>query len=124
MEKETLDIIHLIERNPITRLNNNINYNNKIVEKLKTNFTSTEQQLFLSSFYCYLNYHKEQDFIIEFSKIWKWLGYGRVEECKRVLTKHFTKDSPTETILLNIKTFKKLCLKSSTKKADEIHDYF
>ena len=29
-----------------------------------------------------------------------------------------------ETILLNIKTFKKLCLKSNTKKADEIHDYF
>ena len=25
---------------------------------------------------------------------------------------------------MNIKTFKKLCLKSCTKKADEIHDYF
>ena len=29
-----------------------------------------------------------------------------------------------ETILLSISTFKKLCLKSNTKKADEIHDYF
>ena len=29
-----------------------------------------------------------------------------------------------EKILMNINTFKKLCLKSNTKKADEIHDYF
>jgi hypothetical protein len=29
-----------------------------------------------------------------------------------------------EKILLNIYTFKKLCIKSNTKKADEVHDYF
>lgn len=29
-----------------------------------------------------------------------------------------------ETILMNIKTFKKLCMRASTKKADEIHDYY
>jgi len=29
-----------------------------------------------------------------------------------------------ETIMLNVKTFKKFCLKAGTKKADEIHDYF
>ena len=29
-----------------------------------------------------------------------------------------------ETIMLNINTFKKFCLKAGTKKADEIHEYF
>ena len=29
-----------------------------------------------------------------------------------------------ETIMLNIETFKKFCLKACTKKADEIHDYY
>jgi hypothetical protein len=29
-----------------------------------------------------------------------------------------------EIIMLNVKTFKKFCLKAGTKKADEIHDYF
>ena len=29
-----------------------------------------------------------------------------------------------ETILLTVNTFKKLCLKAGTKKADEIHDYY
>jgi hypothetical protein len=29
-----------------------------------------------------------------------------------------------ETIMLNINTFKKLCLKSNTDNADKIHDYY
>jgi len=29
-----------------------------------------------------------------------------------------------ETIMMNVKTFKKFCLKAGTKKADEIHEYF
>ena len=29
-----------------------------------------------------------------------------------------------EIFMLNIETFKKICLKAGTKKADEIHDYF
>jgi phage anti-repressor protein len=110
--------------------------------------------------------------------VWKWLGFSRKEECKRVLTKHFTQNihykiltkdfteenfapqvggaktifqQPMENkingenkapqvggaskvrgcaglnkekILMTVNTFKKLCLKSNTKKADEIHDYF
>jgi hypothetical protein len=94
MEKEKLDIVSLIENNPITRFNNLSNgiSNDNLIDKLRANFNTDEQQLFLGSFYCYLNYNKEQDFVIELNNIWKWLGYGRIEECKRVLTKHFTKD--------------------------------
>jgi len=109
-------------------------------------FNNEEQQLFFSSFYTYLNYDKERDFVIELNKVWKWLGFSRIDPCKRVLEKYFIKDSdykivfhqpvenlnetdnlggrPKETILLNVKTFKKLCLKSNTKRADSIHDYF
>jgi len=35
-----------------------------------------------------------------------------------------TRGRKKEKILMTIHTFKKLCLKSCTKKADEIHDYF
>lgn len=48
--------------------------------------------MFLSSFYCYLNYDKEQDFVIKLNDIWKWLGFSRIDLCKRVLEKHFVKD--------------------------------
>jgi hypothetical protein len=163
MEQEKLDIVELIEKNPITRLNKE--YNDKYIKRIKNTFNNVEQQLFLSSFYCYLNHDQEKDFVIELGKIWKWLGFTRIDHCKTVLKKHFVENidykillqklqekkmSPPkaapevggagsdsinvknlggaglnkETILLNIKTFKKLCLKSNTKKADSIHDYF
>ena len=44
-----VDIVNLIESNPITKLNGN--YQCKLIEKIKNNFKNYEQQLFLSSFY-------------------------------------------------------------------------
>jgi hypothetical protein len=82
-----VNIIKLVEKNPLTRLSND--YQSKFINKIKDSFTEEEQQLFLSSFYCYLNYDQKKDFVIEFDSTWKWLGFSRKEECKRVLTKHF-----------------------------------
>ena len=49
-----LNIVELIENNPITRLSNT--YQNKLLNKIKETFTDDEQQIFIASFYCYLNY--------------------------------------------------------------------
>ena len=141
---QTLDIVNLIETNPITKLT--CAYNNTLLNKLKENFTETEQQLFISSFYCYLNYNSTTDFIIDLDNVWKWLGFGQKINAKRVLEKHFIIDTDyknlllkpeehdndnkkhgghnKETILLTIKTFKLFCIKAETKKAKEIHEYF
>jgi len=146
----SLDIVNLITNNPITKLSDN--NNNKLLEKVKTNFTKMEQQLFLSSFYTYLNYDKTADFIVDLDHIWRWLGFNRkfnATTCLKynfVLNKDYsntyTINSTTnfatvqtvakkgsgghnsEKIYLNIKTFKSLCLKAQTKKADEIHEYY
>ena len=53
---QELNIIELIEKIPITKLSSS--YNNKLLNKNQQNFTGFEQQLFVSSFYCYLNYDK------------------------------------------------------------------
>ena len=82
-----LDIVNLIETNPITKLSSD--YNVKLLSKIKDNFTDMEQQLFLSSFYCYLNYHPTNDFVIDLDNVWKWLGFKLKENAKRILTKHF-----------------------------------
>ena len=68
-----LDIVELIERNPITKLSNT--YNSKLLNKIKETFTGFEQQLFIGSFYCYLNYDKNIDFVVNFDEVWKWLGF-------------------------------------------------
>ena len=139
---EQFNIVELIENNPITKLSRD--YNVKLLTKIKSSFTDFEQQLFLSSFYCYFNYHPTTDYVIDLDNIWKWLGFSQKVNAKILLEKHFvidkdyikklsntiTQSSGTrgghnkETFLLNVKTFKLLCLKVGTKKADEIHDYY
>jgi hypothetical protein len=138
----SVDIVNLIESNPITKLNGN--YQSKLIEKVKNHFTEYEQQMFIASFYCYLNCDYKNDFVIDLDNIWKWLGFSNKANAKILLEKQFTlnvdftnllllqqKQEPAthgghnkETFMLNINTFKKFCLKAGTKKADEIHDYF
>jgi hypothetical protein len=138
----SVDIVNLIESNPITKFTGD--YQSKLIENVKNTFTNYEQQLFLSSFYCYLKYDSKNDFVIDLDTIWKWLGFSQKDASKRVLEKNFLinkdykffapqvggakKDNRgghnKEIIMLNVETFKRFCLKAGTKKADEIHDYF
>ena len=57
-----MDIVNLIESNPITKMTGD--YQSKIIERVQNNFTNYEQQMFLASFYCYLNNDYNNDFII------------------------------------------------------------
>jgi len=136
------DIVSLIEQNPITKLSGD--YHNKLITKIKETFNDSQQQMFVASFYCYLNCDKKNDFVIDLDNVWKWLGFSSKYNAKRFLEQQFilNKDYkilllPTEeqktpnhggnnkqTILLNIDTFKKFCLKAGTKKADEVHEYY
>jgi hypothetical protein len=139
-----MNIIELIEKNPIARLSKT--YNNKLLNKLKETFTEFEQQIFIGSFYCYLKYDKNTDFAIDLDDVWKWLEFKQKYNAIRILEKHFKLDidyknlapqvggassndekwggNNIKKIFLTIKCFKSLCLKAQTKKADEIHEYY
>jgi hypothetical protein len=138
----SFDIVDLIENNPITKLSTT--YQNKLLTKIKTKFTENEQQIFVASFYGFLNYDSKTDFVINLDDVWKWLKFSTKQKAKMLLENHFVKDTDyitlltpqvkqpdhikgghnKEIIMLNISTFKKFCLKAGTKKADEIHDYY
>lgn len=142
---QSLDIVSLIESNPITKLSNV--YNNKFLLKIKENFTEMEQQMFVSSFYCYLNYNQHTDFVIDLDNIWKWVGFSQKQRAKELLERYFILDKDykqllnrqvkqtifglgsrgghnKETFMLTVKTFKLFCIKADTKRANEIHEYF
>jgi hypothetical protein len=87
---QELNIVEFIEKNPISKLSKA--YNNKLINKIKDNFTGFEQQLFVSSFYCYLNYDKNIDFVVDLDDIWKWLGFSTKQNSERVLEKNFKLD--------------------------------
>jgi phage anti-repressor protein len=138
----SLNIVNLIENNPITKLSSN--YNSALINKVKEHFTEKEQQLFVSSFYCYLNYSQANDFVIDLDNIWQWLGFTQKIAAKKLLEKNFkvgvhykhllcsqTKQKNEgrgghnkDVIMLTVKTFKLLCIKADTEKANEIHEYF
>jgi len=138
-----LNIVELIEKIPITRLSNSCQ--NKLLSRIKSKFTNKDQQLFIASFYSYLNYNSTRDFVIDLDNVWKWLGFQQKVNAKRLLEKYFQVDVDyktgsissdevseerkhgghnKETFIMTINAFKRLCLKAGTKKADEIHDYY
>ena len=148
-EKDEVDIKKLIKTSNIEIYNKN-----DLIDKLKTYFSDEEQRLYVSNLFLYLNYHAIDDFIINLDNVWKFIGFSNKANAKRLLKHNFTenKDYKTllvyndeqtifirtdenkineetrgrkqETIMLNINTFKKLCLKANTENADKIHDYY
>lgn len=142
MNNVSLNIVELIENNPITKLSNT--YQGSLLTKIKDHFNDPEQQMFVSSFYCYLNYNQKNDFVIDLDDVWKWLGFSQKVKAKVLLEKHFLIDIDykvllsrlgkqtdqtkgghnKETIMLTIRTFKLFCLKAGTKKAEQIHEYY
>ena len=136
-----LNIVELIEKNPITRLSQE--YNGRLLSKIQESFTGFEQQLFVSSFYCYLNYDKNLDFVVDLDNVWNWLGFQQKQHAKTMIEKNFkldidyknltNLDAPKikmnggqnkQIIMLTVRCFKSLCLKAQTKKASEIHEYY
>ena len=136
-----LNIVDLIEKHPISKLTDT--YNMKLLEKIKENFTDSEQQLFISSFYCYLNYDTKMEFVVDLDTIWKWLGFSQKYNAERIIESFFVNDIDYKSfappnggakkgrgghnikkIMMTIRCFKSLCLKAQTKKASEIHEYY
>jgi hypothetical protein len=114
---------------------------NKLIDKLKEHFTEEEQKLYVANLFIYLNYHHVNDFVVNLDNVWKFIGFSNKANGKRLLKQHFIENRDykisltrsdervhggqnLETIMLNINTFKKLCLKSNTDNADKIHDYY
>jgi hypothetical protein len=139
---EPFNIVDLIENNPISKLSTT--YQNTLLTKIKAKFTETEQQLFVASFYGFLKYDSNTDFVIDLDDVWKWVGFSNKAHSKHLLEKQFVIDKDykllltkpgnqsehirgghnKEIFMLNVSTFKRFCLKAGTKKADAIHDYY
>ena len=138
-----VDINTLIQTSDISIYNKN-----KLIDKLQKNFSEDEQKLYVCNLFLYLNNHPTKDFIINLDNMWKFIGFSNKGNAKRLLQQHFKENVNykklllrtekqvysnknlggaglnQETIMLNINTFKKLCLKANTENADKIHDYY
>jgi hypothetical protein len=124
------------------------NIDDKLYKLLIQEMNTEEQQLFINNFKLYLQYGNDNTkFVISLDDIWQWIGFSNKGNAKTLLTKKFIENKDykicfcdrksidndennlfipvnKETILLNVSTFKKFCMKASTQRADEICNYY
>ena len=137
---ENIDIIDLVENNPIEKINET-KYQSVLIEKLQNNFINSEELLFLQNFYSYFKYDYQNDFVIDLDDVWKSFDFTKKCNLKYTLEKNFIIDKDyiiNDTIqnnkksgrgghnkifiMINIDTLKKLSLKSRTKKSNEFYE--
>ena len=146
-QTQNLDIVSLIEENPIINLNKI--YQNKLINKIKNKFSTNEQQIFVLSHYGYLHYTKD-DYPVDLDDIWKGMGFSEKSKAKRTLAKNFAEPEDykilqiinkiseeksikknlggsglnKEQILMKVDTFKAFCLIVKTDKGKQIRNYY
>jgi hypothetical protein len=112
----------------------------RLIELLKAEFKTDDQQQFLINFQLYLQYGDDNTaFVIDLDNNLTWLGYTTKGKAKSFLLKHFEKDvdykirlpqpgrsggQNKEEILMNVETFKGLCMLSNTEKGKQTRRYY
>ncbi len=112
-----------------------------LAAKISDTFTDEEAQMYALSFKSYLDHDETTEHIIDFDNAWKWIGYGRKVEAKRLLVAKFEENKdyieiscrtahnsivgrPSTKIMLTIDCFKDFCLRAETKQASKIRGYY
>ena len=129
-------------------------FKNELLNEMNNQFDSEEQRIFVNSFYAYLNHHPTEDFVVDLDIVYKFIGFSRKDHLKRLLLKNFSegtdyqtllhpiveqKDeksssppkgesswggSSPEKIMLNVDTFKNICMLANTQQAKIIRTYY
>ena len=99
--------------------------NKKFIDKIKQHFIEHDQQQFILKFFNFLNYDNF-DYIVNLDDVWTFFGYQSINCVTRILETLFKIDHDflkiDNKIVLNMNTFKKLCLKSN-EQGDKIYNY-
>jgi hypothetical protein len=125
-------------------------FKNELLMEMNNQFNTEEQRIFVNSFYAYLNHHHTDDFVIDLDMIYKFIGFSRKADLKKLLEKNFSEGtdyqillrrepqqessshprvesswggSNKETIMLNVDTFKNICMIANTQQAKVIRTY-
>ena len=121
-----VDMSNIIKSINLNILSNN--YNKKLLHEIQTLFVSEEEKLFINNYYRYLNYDKLKDFVINFDTLTIELGYKKKENSEKFLCDNFIVDKDYiidgDSYMLNIYCFKLFCIRSTTKKSNEIYEYY
>ncbi len=91
-------------------------------------FTNEEAKIYVMSFKSFLDHDPDNEFIVDFDDAYKWVGFTRKDNAKRLLDQKFqenkdyrivflsseensTTGRPSAQIMLTINCFKRFCLR-------------
>ncbi len=141
IKPESVDFNNLIKSN--TSLT--IDCQSKMIETLNQEFTEEENRWYIANLYIYMNYHPTNDFPINLDTLVQLVGFANKENAKRTLKNNFVvnedykillvpKDEQVKTnggaglnkekVMLNIDTFKNMCMLVKTEKSKQIRKYY
>jgi phage anti-repressor protein len=115
-----------------------LNIETKMITLLNTEFTEEQQRWYIANLYVYMNYHPTNDYPINLEHVFKMIGFANKGNAKRTLENNFTLDEDytitilpsekgqiaREDIMLNVDTFKSLCMLAKTDKGKQIRKYY
>ena len=129
-----------------------LNTQSKMVENLNKEFTEEESRWYIANLYIYMNYHPTNDYPINLETLVKLVGFAHKKNAKTTLENNFIKDEdykilltpkgnkvltpkgknpklnlggrPNEQVMLNVDTFKNMCMLVKTEKSKQIRKYY
>lgn len=137
----------------ITTSNMDVYDKNKFIEKLQQHFSEDEQKLYVCHLFLYLNYHPTNDYVVNLENVWKFIGFANKGNGMKTMKNNFVKDEdykillrsrdkqvvfrreknpnvkdvggrPEEIVMLNVDTFKNLCMIAKTEQGKKIRKYY
>lgn len=115
-----------------------ITFQSKMITRLSEHFSESELNTFIIHLFAFLHYNPTSDFPINLENVIHLIGFAHKKNAKRTLENNFTKDDDykitvlpkeqgkfaTEEIMLNVETFKTMCMMAKTEKGKQIRKYY
>jgi phage anti-repressor protein len=141
IRKKEVDIIELIEKSDKI----SVRFRSELLTNIQTIFTEEQQQWYIANLFMYINYHPTNEYPINLEYVYNMLGFANKGNAMKTIKSNFTKDEdyktvflhrgknlntkdlggrPIEDIMLNVDTFKSLCMLVKTDKGKENRKYY
>ena len=125
-----------------------LNLQTKLIDYLNNEFSNEEQQWYIANLYIYMHYHPTNDFPINLDNVFSMIGFANKGNAMKTIKNNFIENEDYkkllfhsekqikngkdlggaglnhENVMLNIDTFKNLCMLAKTHKGKEIRKYY
>lgn len=135
---ETINFAELVKNTPLSL---SLEAQSDMINLLNKHFTQEQSRRYIINLYMYLNFHPINDFPINLDHVYRDLGFANKGNAMKTIKSNFTKDEdykiiliprekkqnagrPEEDIMLNVDTYKTLCMLVKTPQGKDIRKYY